>query len=114
MTLWYNRLMQEISTKQLQNHIASYLANLPLTLTRRGKPVAVVIGWTSWKKLARHAEESRELTKGLSEGRCTECARRAESLTKVTYLGKYRKLCRFCFEALKAKIAKEGGEVTLE
>ena len=71
--------------------------------------MAVVISWLSWEKIAKHAEENRDLTKGLSEGRCTKCSRWAETFTKVTYLKKHLKLCRFCFEALRMKFAKEGG-----
>jgi len=106
--------MNEITTKQLQNHIGSYLQNLPLKLTRRGKPVAVVLSWLAWEKLADLAEGEGRLTKGLAEGKCTDCNRWTESFIRGTYLKKNFKLCRACFEKLKLKISKEGGEVTIE
>ena len=106
--------MNEITTRQLQSHISSYLKNLPLKLIRRNKPVAVVISWLAWEKLAKYAEENRDLTKGLAEGRCTRCSRWAEKLTVVVFKKQREKLCRFCFEGLKEQVGKEGGEVSFE
>jgi prevent-host-death family protein len=107
--------MNQVSSRNLQAHISSWLSRLPVTVTRRGKPIAVILTYEIYNRLALEAEGREKLSKGLAEGKCDECGKYAVKLTKISYgeESKVVSVCLDCFEKVKMKIKTEGGSVTL-